>query len=60
MATVASGEDGVFTVRLQAGSYRLVPRSPEGQPLPRAAPLDATVVAEGATRVTIACDTGIR
>jgi len=60
VATVASGEDGDFAVRLQAGSYRLVPRSPEGQPLPRAAPLDAAVVADGTTRVTIAYDTGIR
>ena len=60
VATVASGEDGDFAVRLPAGSYRLVPRSPEGQPLPRAAPLDAAVVADGTTRVTIAYDTGIR
>jgi len=60
VATVSSGEDGVFAVRLQAGSYRLVPRSPEGQPLPRATPLDAAVVADGTTRVTIAYDTGIR
>jgi hypothetical protein len=60
VATVASGEDGDFAVRLPAGSYRLVPRSPEGQPLPRAAPMDAAVVADGTTRVTIAYDTGIR
>jgi hypothetical protein len=58
--TVVSGQDGVFAVRLPAGSYRLVPRTPEGRPLPRAAPLDATVVADATTTITIAYDTGIR
>jgi hypothetical protein len=60
VATVSSGEDGDFAVRLPAGSYRLVPRSPEGQPLPRATPLGAAVAADGTTTVTIAYDTGIR
>lgn len=60
VATVASGKDGVFAVRLQAGSFRLVPRSPEGRPFPHAAPLHATVVADTTTRVTIAYDSGIR
>jgi len=47
-------------VRLAAGSYRLVPRSPEGRPFPHAAPLDATVVAGKTTTVEIAYDSGIR
>jgi hypothetical protein len=58
--TVESGDDGRFSVRLAAGSYRLVPRSPEDQPLPLAAPLDATVVAGKTTTVEIAYDSGIR
>jgi len=57
---VESGKDGVFAVRLQAGGYRLVPLSPEGRPLPRAAPLEAAVIADTTTRVTIAYDSGIR
>ena len=60
VASVASGRNGVFAVRLQAGSYRLVPHSPEGRPFPRAAPLRATVVADKTTKVTIAYDSGIR
>ena len=58
--TVESGNDGAFSVRLAAGSYRLVPRSPEGRPFPHAAPLDATVVAGKTTTVEIAYDSGIR
>ena len=58
--TVESGNDGTFSVRLAAGSYRLVPRSPEDRPFPHAAPLDATVVAGKTTTVEIAYDSGIR
>jgi hypothetical protein len=58
--TVKSGSDGAFSVRLPAGSYRLVPRSPEDSSLPYAAPLDATVVAGKTTTVEIAYDSGIR
>jgi hypothetical protein len=60
LKTLESGDDGRFSVRLAAGSYRLVPRSPEDQPLPLAAPLDATVVAGKTTTVEIAYDSGIR
>lgn len=60
VATVASGKDGVFAVRLEVGTYRLVPLSPEGRPFPSAAPLDATVVAGTTARVMIAYDSGIR
>ena len=58
--TVESGSDGAFSVRLPAGSYLLVPRSPKDSPLPYAAPLDATIVAGATTRVEIAYDSGIR
>jgi hypothetical protein len=60
VATVTSGKDGAFSVRLRPGSYRLVPRSPEGRPFPHAAPQDASVVADSVTTVTIAYDSGIR
>lgn len=60
VATVKSGSDGAFSVRLPAGSYRLVPRPAEGSPLPYAEPLDATVVAGKTTTVEIAYDSGIR
>jgi hypothetical protein len=60
VATVESGSDGTFSVRLAAGSYRLVPRSPPGRPLPYAAPVDATIAAGQTTRVIIAFDSGIR
>jgi hypothetical protein len=59
VATVESGNDGTFSLRLAAGSYRLVPRSPQGRPLPYAAPLDATIAAGQTTRVVIAFDSGI-
>lgn len=58
--TLESGNDGTFSVRLAAGSYRLVPRSPEGRPLPYAAPLDTTVLTDKTTTVEIAYDSGIR
>jgi len=60
VAVVKSGSDGAFSARLKAGSYRLVPRAPEGRPFPRAAPLSATVLADRTVKVTIAYDSGIR
>ena len=60
VATVTSGSDGAFSVRLRPGSYRLVPRSPAGRPLPRAASQGASVAAGSVTKVTIAYDSGIR
>jgi hypothetical protein len=60
VAVVKSGKDGIFSVRLKAGSYRLVPRTPEGRPFPRAASLNATVPADRTTKVTVAYDSGIR
>jgi hypothetical protein len=60
VTTVTSGRDGTFPVRLAAGSYRLVPRSPAGRSLPHAARLDVVVVAGQTTTVTIAFDSGIR
>jgi hypothetical protein len=58
--TVESGSDGAFSGRLPAGSYRLMPRSPQDSPLPYAAPLDTTIVAGKTTTVEIAYDSGIR
>lgn len=58
--TLESGNDGTFTVRLAAGGYRLVPRSPQDRPFPHAAPLDATVLGGKTTTVEIAYDSGIR
>ena len=60
VATVEAGDDGRFSLRLAAGSYRLIPRSPMGQPFPHAAPIDATVWAGKTTTVAIAYDSGIR
>ena len=58
--TVASNNDGTFSLRLAAGSYRLVPRSPKGKPFPHAAPVDTTILTGQATTVEIAYDSGIR
>ena len=60
VATVTSGKDGAFSVRLRPGRYRLVPRSPAGRSLPYASPQDAAVLAGSVARVTIAYDSGIR
>ena len=60
LETVESGSDGAFSVRIPAGSYRLVPRSPEDSPLPYAATLDTTIVAGKTTKVEIEYDSGIR
>jgi hypothetical protein len=60
VASVRSGNDGAFFVQLQAGSYRLVPRPPEGRPFPRAPWLKVTVLADRTTKVTVAYDSGIR
>ena len=60
VATVESGSDGRFSARLEEGAYRLVPRSPQGQPLPHAAPLDTFVTAGKTTAVEILYDSGIR
>ena len=60
VATVKSRSDGRFSVRLEEGAYRLVPRSPQDQPLPHAAPLEATVTAGKTTTVEVLYDSGIR
>jgi hypothetical protein len=60
VAVVKSGNQGAFSVRLKACSYRLVPRSPEGRPFPRASSLTATVLADRTTKVAVAFDSGIR
>jgi hypothetical protein len=60
VAVVKSGSQGAFSVRLKAGSYRLVPRTPEGRSFPRAPSVKATVLADRTTKVTVAYDSGIR
>lgn len=60
VATARSGDAGRFSARLPAGSYRLIPRLPEDQPLPYAAPVEVTVAAGETTTVEIPYDSGIR
>jgi hypothetical protein len=60
VASVRSGNDGDFLVRLKAGSYRIEPRAPQGRPFPRARSLNATVAAGRTTKVMVAYDSGIR
>ena len=60
VATVESGSDGRFSVRLEESAYRLVPRSPKGRPFPMAKPLDTSVTAGKTTTVEILYDSGIR
>jgi hypothetical protein len=60
IATVRSGADGRFTLRLPAGTYELLPRTPAGQLLPVAPPVNVVVANGVTTTVTIAYDTGIR
>lgn len=59
VATVRSGEDGRFEVRLEPGGYVLEGGSPPGA-LPFAKPVDVTVRPHAFTRATVAFDTGIR
>ena len=58
LATVRSGDDGRFVVRLAPGRYVIDPVS--GHPYPRAAPLKVVVKRHRFTRVTITYDSGIR
>ncbi len=55
-----SGTDGRFRVALAPGTYRLVPRSPQGGALPRAEPLDVTVPQGQYVTADIRFDSGIR
>jgi hypothetical protein len=59
VATVRSGKDGRFVVRLEPGRYVLEPIAAEGG-LPFGKPLDVTVRAHAFTSVRIRFDTGIR
>jgi len=58
VATLRSGKDGRFRVRLRPGRYVVEPAS--GRPHPRAEPVPATVHAHKFTRVTVSFDSGIR
>lgn len=57
---VTSDDTGRFSIRLRAGDYRLIPRSPDGALLPFAAPLNVTVIADETTAALIEYDSGIR
>lgn len=58
VATLRSGKDGRFRVRLRPGRYVVEPVS--GNPYPRAKSVPATVHAHKFTRITVAFDSGIR
>jgi hypothetical protein len=58
VATVRSGDDGRFKVRLRPGRYVVEPASRSRYPV--ADPVNATVHAHRFTRVTISFDSGIR
>jgi hypothetical protein len=58
VATVRSGKDGLFRVRLRPARYVVEPTS--ASRYPRAEPVSATVHAHRFTRVTISFDSGIR
>jgi hypothetical protein len=58
VATVRSGDDGAFRVRLAPGPYVVEPVS--GKPYPRAAPVRVRVPPHVYARVTITYDSGIR
>jgi hypothetical protein len=58
LATVRSGKDGRFRVRLRPGRYVVEPAS--ASRYPAAEPVHATVHAHRFTRVTISFDSGIR
>jgi len=60
MLRFTSGADGRFRVALAPGTYRLVPRSPQGGALPRAEPLEVSVPQGQYETVDIRFDSGIR
>lgn len=59
VASVRSGADGRFSLRLPAGTYRFLPQ-PVAALLGTAPPQDVVVVADGVADVAISYDTGIR
>ena len=60
IARIQSGIDGHYAVTLPAGRYTVVPLSPVGQSLPRAAPVQIDVLTGQFTIADIQYDTGIR
>jgi hypothetical protein len=59
VARVTSDADGLFSVDLAPGSYRIVPQPVEGL-MGTAAPMDVQVSLGEAVSLVIAYDTGIR
>ena len=60
VASVVSGDDGMFQVKLEPGSYILVPESPNPGTPPRAGEQAVEVLADAFTEVLIQYDSGIR
>ncbi len=58
VASVRSDTDGTFEISLPPGDY--IVAAAGGQPLPRCAPVDASVGPTGYVTANISCDTGIR
>jgi hypothetical protein len=61
IARVRADDHGKFQLRLEPGSYLLVPLPPKpGQPLPRGLPQTVTVPADGFAPVVVNYDSGIQ
>jgi hypothetical protein len=60
VARATSGADGLYRIPLAPGRYRLIPRNPDGVPLPSAQPVEFTVVEGAFTLLDVAFDSGIR
>lgn len=60
VASVKSDQNGRFEIYLAPGTYQLLPKTPDKQPLPVAEPQTVVVTANKFTEVTIQYDSGIR
>ncbi len=60
VASVVSGEDGMFEIEVDPGSYVLVPTSPNPGAPPFADEQDVEVIEGAFTEVAIQYDSGIR
>ena len=60
IASVVSGDDGMFQIELDPGSYVLVPESPNPGAPPMAQEQAAEVLEDGFTEVLVQYDSGIR
>jgi hypothetical protein len=60
VARVASDDDGVFSVALDAGTYQVVPLPPQGWVRPFSTPQMVSIEPGAHTRIVIHYDSGIR